>query len=153
MQPGIGVEDFGFGQLAAQLFEQDIVFFAVQNPHAVKMPFKRAVFHKAAQHQLFEQRYRTMIKGQALLIHGQQRDGQHHITDAHGGGNGFGEGSHINNAVAGVHSLQRRNGASLMLEFAVIIVFNQITLRLFRRPVQQLGAPPHRHDGAGWELV
>ena len=73
---------------------------------------------------------------------------QHHKAHADSRGNGLGKCSHINHTAAPVHALQRRNRLSLVSEFTVIIILNQIPVRGAVCPGQQLLPPLHRHDNS-----
>ena len=79
----------------------------------------------------------------------QQRRRQHHEAHPHGGGDGLGEGVHVNHPPPGVDALQRGDGQAGKTELAVVVILDDDGVPV-PGPLQQ-GLPPSdgRHQPGG----
>ena len=99
------------------------------------MALKIASRQKLVQNVLIDARHRGCIKGGLAAVTCQQLHRQHQIADTDGRRNTFGKGSQINDPSAPIHALQRRNWFSTVTEFTVVIIFYDIAVRCFHRPL------------------
>ncbi|GFI27995.1 hypothetical protein IMSAGC012_03124 [Lachnospiraceae bacterium] len=79
------------------------------------------------------------------MIRFQQNFRQNHIADADRRADAFGKCPYVYDRSAAVIALQGRNRFSFITKFTVVIIFNDKSARLFRRPLQKLKPSLHRH--------
>ena len=108
---------------------------------------------KGRQRLLLEPGHGGGRKAQPLLIHRQQPPGQHQIGHADRGGDGPGEGAHIDHLSPIIQTLHGGDGTAQVAELAVVVVLHQKTLLPLLRPGQQRRPAAHRHGAAHGELV
>lgn len=133
--------------------EDELALAGVEEAHAVDVLFKIAFAEKAGEGELFEVGNGAGIKTELLVKTVGEGWRQHHVADAHGGGKGFGESVHINDAGGSVEALQRGNGATMEAKFAVVVVFDDGAAGLFAGPGEEFVASADGHGDAGGKLV
>ena len=97
--------------------------------------------------------HRAGIKGQFLVKTVDERFRKYHVADPHGRRERFREGVDVDDAFQNVNVLQSRNRLAGHAELTVIVVFDDIPVRRFGCPAQQLVAPADGHDDAGGKMV
>ena len=78
---------------------------------------------------------------------------QHHVGHAKRCAQAFRERVRVNHAFGRIDALQRGDGSSCQAKLAVVVVLDDIAVRRFGRPAQQLVAAAHAGHDAGGELV
>ena len=117
------------------------------------MAFKITVLDKFSERKLLKIRYSTGIKAQFVIKQRCQVRWQQHVADTEGWCQCFGKGVDIDNLFLGINALQWRNRLAEQAEFAVVIIFDDITTAFFCCPAQQFVATADGHNNAGRELV
>ena len=117
------------------------------------MAFKITVLDKFSERKLLKIRYSTGIKAQLVIKQRCQVRWQQHVADTEGWCQRFGEGVDIDNLFFGINALQWRNRLAEQAEFAVVIIFDDITAAFFCCPAQQFVAPADGHDDTCRELM
>lgn len=119
------------------------VFGTITHPHLVQMPFEITVPDKLIQDSLVDSGYRTGIERTIPAVHLQQCLRQHHIADTDRRCDRLGKSTDVDHFSPIVRGLQGRNRFAAIPEFTVVIIFDQIAVRLFsaqrnssaRRPI------------------
>ena len=101
---------------------------------------------------LLQSRDGAGVKIQLPAVAFQQSGRQDHEAHAHGGGDGLGEGVHVNDPPAAVDALQGGDGTAGEAELAVVVVLDDDAVGLLR-PAQQRLPPANGGDGAGGIVV
>ena len=102
---------------------------------------------------MLKARYGAAIKAHGFLVARQQAARQDHVADTQRGHQAFGEGVDINDAVLRVLRVERQDEASVIAEFAVIIVLNDVALADAVHPFKQFNAARDGHDNACGEVI
>lgn len=121
--------------------------------HFVDVTLKIVVGNEACQRVLLKARHGAAIEAHGLLIARQQATRQDHVADAQRGHKALGEGVDINDTVLRVLRVERQDEASVIAEFAVIIVLNDVTLADAVHPFKQFNAARDGHDNACGEVI
>ena len=117
------------------------------------MGIEMPLLQKASQGILLHGGHGAGIKAQLGLILPQQGPGQHHVSDPQRGGQGPGEGVHIDDPVCPVDAAQGGDGAAGEAELAVIVILDEIAPGGLPGPAQQALPPGDGHHRSGGELV
>ena len=105
-----------------------------------------SLLQKPGQGILLEAGHGAGVKAQPFPVPGQQLRRQDHIADANGRGDGLGKGVQIDDPLIFADGEQRGDRPPHKAELAVVVVLQNIPLRLLRRPAQQLLAAGYGHD-------
>ena len=136
-----------------EILQQAVALTAVVGAHSVDVAFKITVLNKFSERKLLKIRYCTGIKAQLVIKQRCQVRWQQHVADTEGWCQCFGKGVDIDNLFFGINALQWRNRLAEQAEFAVVIIFDDITTAFFCCPAQQFVAAADGHDYTCRELV
>lgn len=109
--------------------------------------------NKLCHHRLIQTGYWTVIIPAALLKPFHKPVRQYHISHPERRCDGFGEGADINDVPSGINALQRRDWSPLIAVFAVVVVFDDISLLFFLCPQKKLLSSGDGHNRSQWKLV
>ena len=129
------------------------MFSLIDLAHPVQMALKISAGNKFRQDPLVDPGHGGGIKSSFRQVYRQQRLRQHHISHTDCRSNGLRECSHVNDTSVLVHPLKCRDRFSLVTEFTVIVILDQVSSGLLSRPEKELLSSPHRHYGSCRELV
>ena len=132
---------------------EDVEEFFDEEDAEDEEPFEITVPDKLIQDSLVDSGYRTGIERTIPAVHLQQCLRQHHIADTDRRCDRLGKSTDVDHFSPIVRGLQGRNRFAAIPEFTVVIIFDQIAVRLFLRPAQQLRPPADRHHRSGRVLM
>ena len=134
-------------------FNQSLPLPAVVQPHPVDVLLKVSVSDKRRQRILLKGRYRTSVEGQLAVESVGQMHRKNHVADSNGWRQGLGKGIHIDHPFAGIDAEQRGQRFSVGPEFAVVVVFDDVSPRFFIGPGQHLVSPAGRHGDTTGKMM
>ena len=121
--------------------------------HPVDMLFKVSFFQKPGQRVLLEIRYRTGIKSKFGTESAHERRRKNHVADPDGRGEALGESVDVDHLAGGIDTLHGGNRPARQTEFAVVIIFDDVSLFGFRGPRQKFVSPLNRCDDPCWKKI
>ena len=129
------------------------MFGPVAHPHFIQMPLEIPVPDKFIQDPLVDSGHRAGIKRAIPAVDIQQIPRQYHIADTDCRCNSLGKCTDVDHFSLFIGRLQGRNRLAPIPEFTVVIVLDQITIRLPFCPAKQFCSPADGHDRTGGILV
>ena len=117
-----------------QLSSEFIMPHPVQTPHPVEMTLEMAVLHKFVQDALVDPRDGRGKEVTVFMIALQKPGRQDHVADTDRRRDRLGESPDIDHFSGMIQGLQSRDRLSPVAEFRIIIILNDIAVRLLHRP-------------------
>ena len=121
------LQPFVMGHLTFLLFS-----FLSSSPNPVDVPLKVTPVHEFRQYQLVKNRHRAGIKSHFFLIYRHPWAGKYEVPCPHGGGNGLGEGVHVNHRTSRVQGIKGILRFGKECEFRIKIVFDNVAAPFLR---------------------
>jgi len=153
VRAGASAGDFdSFAQILFDGFEQCIAAGSVSAAKTAQVALIHAGLDEFGEGQLFE---RGGVKIAEPFRGGEgwgKRPGDDEVADAQGGENGAREGAEIGDPAFGVEALQGLERAAFVVEFAIVVVFDDDGV-FAAGPFEQSEAAGEGKNGAGGELV